>query len=164
MKALSIIQSWASLIILGAKRYETRSWQTSHRGPLLIHSSAKIPLAAQELCYAEPFKTALAPLLLPYEPGDTRFPWDLSLGCLLGVVELVNCVKVEEVTASILTTEEERSFGNYRPGRWAWELRVLDRFTKPIALPGHLGLWDVPAGLIPPLGKESPCAASTGVS
>lgn len=41
MKALSILQPWASLVVLGHKRIETRSRDTKYRGPLLIHASAK---------------------------------------------------------------------------------------------------------------------------
>lgn len=36
MKVLSVLQPWASLIAIGAKRYETRSWRTDHRGPIAI--------------------------------------------------------------------------------------------------------------------------------
>lgn len=43
MKALTIWQPWASLIACGAKRYETRSWQTKYRGPIAIHAAAKDP-------------------------------------------------------------------------------------------------------------------------
>ena len=38
MKALTIKQPWASLIIYGDKDVENRSWPTSYRGPLLIHA------------------------------------------------------------------------------------------------------------------------------
>lgn len=43
MKALTLWQPWASLIALGEKRYETRSWATSYRGLLAIHASAPKP-------------------------------------------------------------------------------------------------------------------------
>ena len=39
MQAISVCQPWASLIVCGAKRIETRSWSTPHRGPLAIHVS-----------------------------------------------------------------------------------------------------------------------------
>lgn len=39
MKALSLTQPWASLVAVGAKRIETRSWRTSYRGPLAIHAA-----------------------------------------------------------------------------------------------------------------------------
>lgn len=43
MKALTLHQPWASLIAIGAKRIETRSWATSYRGPLAIHAAARKP-------------------------------------------------------------------------------------------------------------------------
>ena len=33
MKAVTVRQPWATLIALGMKRFETRSWQTKYRGP-----------------------------------------------------------------------------------------------------------------------------------
>ncbi|HCY86902.1 MAG TPA: hypothetical protein DHV36_17360 [Desulfobacteraceae bacterium] len=39
MKALSIRQPWASMIILGYKPVENRTYKRSYRGPLAIHSS-----------------------------------------------------------------------------------------------------------------------------
>jgi hypothetical protein len=32
MKALTLHQPWATLVALGAKQIETRSWPTRHRG------------------------------------------------------------------------------------------------------------------------------------
>ena len=39
MKALSIRQPWAWLIVCGHKPLENRSWPTPYRGPLLIHAA-----------------------------------------------------------------------------------------------------------------------------
>lgn len=41
MKALSIKEPWASLILRGEKTIETRTWQTKHRGDVLICASKK---------------------------------------------------------------------------------------------------------------------------
>lgn len=38
MKALSVRQPWAWAIVSGHKTIENRSWQTTYRGPLLIHA------------------------------------------------------------------------------------------------------------------------------
>ena len=38
MKALTIIQPWATLIASGHKMNETRSWKTNYRGEVLIHA------------------------------------------------------------------------------------------------------------------------------
>lgn len=43
MKALSLTQPWASLVAIGAKRIETRSWSTSYRGLVAIHASKRFP-------------------------------------------------------------------------------------------------------------------------
>ncbi len=42
MKALSIKQPWATLLVHGRKTIEVRRWQLRYRGPLLIHA-ARIP-------------------------------------------------------------------------------------------------------------------------
>ena len=42
MKALTIKEPWASLIINGYKKYKFRSWKTHYRGKILIHTSQKI--------------------------------------------------------------------------------------------------------------------------
>jgi hypothetical protein len=39
MKALSIRQPWAWLIIAGIKDIENRRWATNHRGPILVHAA-----------------------------------------------------------------------------------------------------------------------------
>lgn len=41
MKVLSIIEPWATLIKENKKYIETRTWKTSYRGELYIHSSKK---------------------------------------------------------------------------------------------------------------------------
>lgn len=41
MKALTIKQPWASLIIYGGKDIENRTWRTNVRGRIAIHSSNK---------------------------------------------------------------------------------------------------------------------------
>lgn len=43
MKVLTLHQPWASLVALGVKSIETRSWPTQYRGPLAIHAAAKVP-------------------------------------------------------------------------------------------------------------------------
>lgn len=45
MKALSIMQPWASMIVLGYKPVENRSWNTTHRGPTLIHAGKSFDAA-----------------------------------------------------------------------------------------------------------------------
>ena len=41
MKAISIKEPWASMILAGEKTIETRTWRTKYRGPLLLCASKK---------------------------------------------------------------------------------------------------------------------------
>src|SRR5579884_2404480 len=112
MKALSLFQPWASLVILGAKRYETRGWQTLYRGPLVIHACRRFPEELRGLCGREPFRRVFR--------GAGFASWfDLPLGALLGTVELTDCRLAEEMPAG---TEIELALRAYRAGRWAWQL------------------------------------------
>ncbi|WP_229215634.1 ASCH domain-containing protein [Duganella sp. CY15W] len=43
MKALSIRQPWAWLIVNGYKDIENRSWSTNVRGKVLVHASKGAP-------------------------------------------------------------------------------------------------------------------------
>ena len=42
MKCLSLMQPWATLVILGVKRCETRRWRTDHRGPTIVRNSVPV--------------------------------------------------------------------------------------------------------------------------
>lgn len=37
---LSMHQPWASLLVLGFKRFEGREWTSKYRGPLWIHATS----------------------------------------------------------------------------------------------------------------------------
>ena len=40
---LSMHQPWASLLVMGIKQHEGRSWYSAHRGRLWIHAASKVP-------------------------------------------------------------------------------------------------------------------------
>src|ERR671916_581061 len=80
MKAISLWQPWASLVIIGAKVWETRSWSTTYRGSLLIHASAKKPSKREKDMFESDvhFSKYIKEIdLLPF-------------GCLIGTVALKN--------------------------------------------------------------------------
>jgi hypothetical protein len=128
MKALTLTQPWASLVALGLKRIETRSWRTRHRGPLAIHAAKGFPASARRFADEERFRG--------------RLPEDLPHGAILCTVELVGCHPTDLVAPGLVGLE--RLYGDYAPGRWAWlfkpgSLRVLD---TPVPARGALGLWE----------------------
>src|SRR4051812_22198517 len=99
MKCITLLQPWASLILAGQKHYETRSWQTSHRGTLLIHSGKKLTPGIKKLCQEYPFRAKLG--AMGYDTAK-----DMPLGVILGKVTLVDCVPAD----TVLLTELERLF------------------------------------------------------
>src|SRR5262245_2237350 len=76
IKCLSLWQPWATLLIHGKKRYETRSWKTAHTGRILIHAARAMTPDLADLAEQEPFRTALR------ECGFLS-PHDLPRGVLL---------------------------------------------------------------------------------
>lgn len=64
MKGLSLTPPWGTLIALGAKTIETRSWPTRYRGRLAIHQTTGLGDLGGEadltaLCSRDPFRAAL---------------------------------------------------------------------------------------------------------
>lgn len=83
MKALSIRQPWAWLIVNGHKDIENRSWATKFRGPVLIHASKG--MTRDDYLACEIFCADIPGVKLPaYE--------DLQRGGIVGQVEIVDCV------------------------------------------------------------------------
>ena len=146
MKTLTFLQPWATLVALEAKRIETRSWRTSYRGPLAIHSSKGMPKAAISLCWDVPFRTALE--AGGYRAGNSPAtnPFGLPLGAVIAVVELID---VYYITLENRPVEPEYSFGDYTPGRFAWVLRDVCRLPNPEPAKGRLGLWEWTSLIVP---------------
>lgn len=51
VKALTLYQPWASLIIAGAKRFETRNWGTDYSGLLVIHAGKTNEVDTRNLAF-----------------------------------------------------------------------------------------------------------------
>jgi activating signal cointegrator 1 len=136
MKALSLSQPWATLVVLGRKRYETRSWQTRYRGSLLIHAARTFSSEHRALCRRDPMRRLLS------EAGidDDRA---LPRGVLLGTVEVRGCWRTDEMDVEALD-ETERLLGDYGPGRWVWLLEQAAPLKTPVPYLGRLGVFNVP--------------------
>lgn len=156
MKCLSLWQPWASLLVCGLKRIETRSWTIRHRGPLLIHAAKHWEPDLRRMCRTEPFQSAL--LEAGYrEVGDRD--WDFPFGAIVGSVNVVECFPTERITTKQITWaindpvvfegnqliigNKERAFGDYREGRYAFLTNNPVRFDEPIPFKGMQGLFSV---------------------
>lgn len=129
-KAITLLQPWGSLIVMGAKLIETRSWSTKYRGELLIHVSKKFHFSDLELCHYKPFSEFI--------PDKTKLP----TGAIIGKVTLVDIESTNDPLFLASVTKQERAFGNYNPDRFGWILKDPVMFAKPIPASGALSLWD----------------------
>jgi hypothetical protein len=138
MRGLTITQPWATLIAIGAKRYETREWKTGYRGLVAIHAAKKYPMAAAAFAGRDPYGCLRAAGL-----DSQRLP----LGVVVAVAELAFCVPTEPFGRTLVLSDQERTLGDYSPGRYAFVLKNVRRLERPVAARGALGLWDVPEEL-----------------
>lgn len=83
MKALSIRQPYAWLIVSGFKDVENRSWKTRHRGTLLIHAAARYSRSDHSY-----FSNVLC-----FDFGITLPDFGaMPLGGIVGQVDVADCV------------------------------------------------------------------------
>ncbi len=134
MKAISLLQPWATLVIMGVKTIETRSWRTEHRGNILIHASQG--KAGSIFAFEPPFKK--------YIPDFKKLPF----GAIIGQVNITTVERIKSLGMSdeIINrlTMEEKAFGDYTDGRYAWILKDFKKFDKPIPARGMLSIWEYP--------------------
>ncbi len=170
-KLIVLTEPWATLMAIGAKRWETRSWGTNYRGPIAIASSKNYPRECRELA-----RTAGFAIQLSYARDCwSALPED-TLGHVLCVVDLrsVFQVKLDMVTPTppqwidhakrqLDATEpgaHELAFGDYSSGRRIWMTRDfrpgLRRLITPVAAVGHQGLRDLPADVQAKIRKQLP--------
>jgi hypothetical protein len=98
LKALSIRQPWAWLVVNGYKDIENRSWRTHYRGPLLVHASMSIAGLKEEV-WEE----------IVREFGVKNLPQEYDIGGVMGVVDIVDCVKKSKSPW-------------HQSGNWGWVL------------------------------------------
>jgi hypothetical protein len=132
MKALSIRQPFATLLCLGVKHYETRTWKTDYRGPIAIHASSIFDVRAREVCVESPIRELLA-------AAGYRTPLALPLGKILGLAKLVDCVP----TRDLRLDESQLRLGDFRAGRWAWRFSTPKLLRVPLPAKGKLSLFDL---------------------
>lgn len=136
MRALSLTQPWATLIAIGAKRVETRSWRTSFRGEIAIHASKGFPKWAQEYLHSYFFRERL------YSAGYTK-PADFERGAIIATARLTTVGTTEAIVKAGLNAEQ-LTFGDFSAGRFGWFLNAIKRLPEPIPCRGALSLWEVP--------------------
>jgi len=103
---------------------ENRSWRTDHRGPLLIHSSARLRRDEYEAAYSF------------CQRKELKQPPSKS-SCVCGKILGVVCV--DEMVSSSRSGKSPWHVS----GQWGWRLTRPYRFEHPMGEKGSLGLWTV---------------------
>ena len=125
MKVLSIKEPWASLIMNGTKKIETRSWKTKYRGEIYIHAS---------LSEAKITKPEVYELI-----KDMNF----KCGYIICKCNLVDCIYMTDEYVNDMKTNHYAEYicGRYEVGRYAWIVEDV-KVIEPIKAKGKLGLWN----------------------
>jgi len=120
MKAISVRQPWAHLLVYGLKTIEIRNWTTNYRGRLSIHASRTVDELAMH-------RTALD---------------DLPTGVILGYVDLIS---IEKFTPEswLALADEHLDVGCFDPSLYAWKFANPTRLEKPIPMSGKMGLFEI---------------------
>lgn len=126
MKAITIKQPWASLIVHGIKDIENRTWRTNFRGRVLIHAACSHGRKFSVNLTDAQTKAAFATIAKDTMSGS------LSFGAIIGSVKIIDCVQ-------------------NHPSIWAekgvynWVLANPIFYERPIEnVKGKLSFWDYP--------------------
>ncbi len=121
MKALSLKQPWAELVVSGRKTLEIRTWRTKFRGEFFIHASHSID-----------------------KEGMVKFGFqNLPTGCIVGKAELVDVKEYQtkkEFDADISLHQVRLS--NWDKKRYGFILANVQRI-EPKPAKGQLNFFEV---------------------
>ena len=167
MKALTIYQPWASLIMAGAKPYEFRSWSPRERGGayaaligqrIVIHASARkvdqgevakiwnaLKAGGQEAAKTCLHADVARPVLekarqhgLAYD-GHGDLPWSAGLGtAILG--EPRNGIDIARVFGLEHVNDSDRK----EHANWGWPMLDVEVWPEPVPMRGLQGFWNWP--------------------
>lgn len=134
MRAITLKQPWATLLVTGIKHHETRSWRLPSDligRPILIHAG----LAYDMLGNTDLIRQTVA--------AAGAAPDRAPRGAILGSVTFEACHQVAaNGSFPVRINLHQFPFGDYAPGRWYWTVSERKVFKEPITnVRGKLGIW-----------------------
>lgn len=152
MRAISLWQPWASLLVNGEKKIETRSWPIKGPFPqvVAIHAAKKWDMNLKKLCRDDPFRESL--IKCGWCRGDLLSLASVPLGAIVGFVKVFSCIHTEYLNPDA----KEKAFGDFGHGRFGWICE--SSFALPTSIPcvGRQGFFNVelpPSLILPELVK-----------
>jgi len=124
MKAITIKQPWASLIVNGYKKYEFRSWKTNYRGELYIHAGKGIDKEGMKRV----------------ESLNLKYPKSR----IIGKVIIEDCIELNDKVNNEINVKNEIVYGKdiNRKG-YAWVIKESELLNIEKEINGKLGLWNI---------------------
>ena len=157
MKAITIKQPWASMIVEGIKDVENRTWRTSFRGRVLIHAGAKEDIR----WYDRTNELSASIVHNTIERIFSEKDYNETFGTIIGSVEIIDCVINYQSIWAEKTNSLSKSCYNeliHTPNKWIrdinenlvfkpdvvynWVLANPVKFDKPIPAKGKLSFWE----------------------
>ncbi len=122
MKALSFRQPWAELVLQGRKTMDLRTYNTPYRGRMAIHASQTVE---SDPCWENDLN-----------------PDNLDSGGIVGTVELVNVMPLDEAT---YREHQAAHLGSrrWREGLYGWVLAHPERLSVLIPARGRTNLFNI---------------------
>jgi len=121
MKALSLKQPWAELVVSGKKTIEVRKWNSKFRGEFLVHASKNIDKDAMK------------------KFGFSSLP----LGCIVGRAEIIG---VKKYTGEDFECDRDKHLASEDWGDYGFVLKNAYRLDLK-EFKGQLGFFEVNNGL-----------------
>ena len=144
MRVLTLYEPWATLVVYGHKKIETRSWLRNIKGDLLIHAGKKWTTYQKEVCQIPEFAEALKSI------GLTRRDLEKNLGKILGKVNVLGGYPIQDVNPGFYVNltkirMPELMFGGYSAGRFGYIMEDPRILKIPIPATGHQGTFNFEA-------------------
>ncbi|KAM1854987.1 hypothetical protein TB2_010400 [Malus domestica] len=133
---LTMHQPWASLLVYGIKRVEGRSWPSPIRGRLWIHAAGKVPDEATIKAMEEFYREIYAVDGIT----DLKFPEHYPVSRLLGCVEVVGCLRREELASWQMVPEGVRLEALTD---MCWLCEQPQKLLVPFEMRGYQGVYNL---------------------
>ena len=134
MKALTICQPYAALIVRGDKLVENRNWPTNHRGRIAIHAGKSREWLDDE--DEKHFAERGEPLVFGAVVGEAR------IADVLHIYDI--CRGDYDAKYPWLKDHEHTN------GPWCWVLADVTRYDNPVLWKGAQGMWNFPDAVLTP--------------
>lgn len=158
IKVITLWQPWATLIMIGAKPWEFRSWSYVERGvgvkpgdTIGIHAGAR-PIKPAEVrdllerldddANTTGLIPAIARPLLERLMAAVKCRGVIEMSALLGTSRIgapVLSAEVKPEWAKLINDSDRLEHCN-----WAWPMLDVHRFPEPKPVGGHQGFWNCP--------------------